>query len=105
MKCHMISLVTSEPLFVFEDFLIIHSCSDSVNCPTLLYCFFSVVIITFVSFFITRFVLNRFSSSFLTTADFSFCLLQKRHWEELGHVKPTVLDRDQERNLQRIATK
>jgi len=32
-------------------------------------------------------------------------LVQKRHWEELGHVKPSILDRDRERNLQRIATK
>ena len=31
--------------------------------------------------------------------------VQKRHWEELGHVKPSILDRDRERNLQRIATK
>lgn len=32
-------------------------------------------------------------------------ITKKRHWEELGHVKPNVLDRDRERNLQRIATK
>lgn len=32
-------------------------------------------------------------------------IIKKHHWEELGHVKPSVLDRDRERNLQRIATK
>ena len=36
---------------------------------------------------------------------FFSCLFQRKEWEDMGRMKPSILDKDKERQLQKIATR